>query len=65
MALNRIEALVMSGNEASYRLLGKLGFQKEGTLRQYEVVKGRFVDMEMFSILEEDGWRAPRPTSDS
>ena len=65
MALNRIEALVMSGNEASYRLLGKLGFQQEGTLRQYELVKGRFVDMEMFSILEENGRRAPRPTSDS
>ena len=65
MALNRIEALVMPGNEASYRLLGKLGFQKEGTLRQYERVKGRFVDMEMFSILEEDGCRAPRHTSRS
>ena len=63
MALNRIEALVMSGNEASYRLLDKLGFQKEGTLRQYERVKGRFVDMEMFSILEEECRAAP-PTSE-
>ena len=63
MALNRIEALVMSGNEASRRLLGKLGFQREGNLRQYELVKGRFVDMEMFSILEEE-CRAPLCESD-
>lgn len=33
MALNRIEALVITGNEASYRLLARLGFQQEGTLR--------------------------------
>jgi ribosomal-protein-alanine N-acetyltransferase len=65
MALNRVEALVITGNEASCRLLGKLGFQKEGTLRQYELVKGRYVDMEMFSILGEDLRGARRARSDS
>ena len=64
MALNRIEALVITGNEASYRLLARLGFQQEGTLRQYELVKGRFVDMEMFSILAEDHRGARRVLSD-
>ena len=35
MQLNRIEGLVHTENEASIRLLERLGFQKEGLLRQY------------------------------
>jgi len=35
LQLNRIEALVHPKNEASVRLLERLGFQKEGLLRQY------------------------------
>jgi len=35
MHLNRVEALVYPENRASLRLLEKLGFQKEGLLRQY------------------------------
>jgi len=35
MKLNRVEALVYVENEASVRLLGRLGFQKEGLLREY------------------------------
>lgn len=32
--LNRVEALVMPGNAASARVLEKLGFQREGVLRE-------------------------------
>jgi ribosomal-protein-alanine N-acetyltransferase len=35
MGLNRVEALVYVENEASIHLLERLGFQKEGLLRQY------------------------------
>lgn len=35
MGLNRVEALVYIENEASIRVLERLGFQKEGLLRQY------------------------------
>jgi ribosomal-protein-alanine N-acetyltransferase len=53
--LNRIQALVMPGNEASERLLEKLGFQSEGVLREYENwgEKG-YVDLAILSLLRDD-----------
>jgi ribosomal-protein-alanine N-acetyltransferase len=56
MALNRVEALVDPRNEASLRLLLKLGFTQEGTLREYEYEKGAFVDLIMMSLLRRE-WR--------
>jgi len=54
MALNRIEALIFLENAASRRLLTRLGFQEEGVLREYEYLKGCFVDMMMYSLLKKD-----------
>lgn len=54
MGLQRIEALVMPENVASARLLRKLGFTEEGTLRDYDRFKGAFHDMRCFSILKEE-----------
>nr|WP_154887746.1 GNAT family protein [Paenibacillus xylanexedens] len=54
MQLNKIEAKVDPGNEASIRLLHKLGFQQEGLLRQHEFEKGRYVDLAVFSKLQSD-----------
>lgn len=54
MQLNKIEAKVDPGNEASIRLLLKLGFQQEGLLRQHEFEKGRCVDLAIFSKLQSD-----------
>ncbi|MGF6352315.1 ribosomal-protein-alanine N-acetyltransferase [Paenibacillus sp. 4624] len=54
MQLNKIEAKVDPGNEASIRLLYKLGFQQEGLLRQHEFEKGRYVDLALFSKLQSD-----------
>lgn len=54
MALNKIEARVDPGNEASLRLMYKLGFHKEGVLRQHEFEKGRYVDLAVFSILKSE-----------
>ncbi len=39
--LSRIQAVVLSGSGASIRLLEKLGFQREGTLRKYEHWEGK------------------------
>ena len=52
IGLNRVQAVVMPGNEASVQLLQKLGFRQEGVLREYEnwADKG-FVDVLMFSLL--------------
>jgi ribosomal-protein-alanine N-acetyltransferase len=54
MALNRIEADVTVGNEASMRLLTKLGFQREGLLRQRGFWKGAYHDAWLFSLLHSD-----------
>ncbi len=54
MGLNRVEALVTVGNEASAGFLRSVGFSFEGTLRQYEFARGEFQDQWMFSLLRED-----------
>jgi ribosomal-protein-alanine N-acetyltransferase len=51
MALRRIEAEVDVRNIASARLLRRIGFTKEGLLRQRWVTKGEGRDVEMFGLL--------------
>ena len=54
MELNRVEAVVFRDNDASCRLLAKLGFAREGLLREYEYLHGRLQDMYMYSLLRRD-----------
>jgi [ribosomal protein S5]-alanine N-acetyltransferase len=54
MRINKIEAKVEPKNKASIRLLEKLGFQKEGLLRQHEFEKGNYIDLLVFSKLSSD-----------
>ncbi|WP_073085820.1 GNAT family N-acetyltransferase [Chitinophaga jiangningensis] len=54
MELNRTEAFVDPLNTPSSRLLGRLGFQKEGLLRDAFFEKGTFVDAEIYSLLKAD-----------
>jgi ribosomal-protein-alanine N-acetyltransferase len=54
MNLNRVEALVMTGNTASEKVLTKLGFQQEGLLRQYAYFKEGFHDLSMFSLVRSE-----------
>lgn len=54
LGLNRIEAKVEPANINSMKVLQKLKFTFEGTLRQYEKVKGNFVDIHMYSLLKND-----------
>ncbi len=49
---NRIEALVMLENDASVRVLEKIGFQREGILREYGFWKNQFWDLQMFALLK-------------
>lgn len=53
IGLNRIEAAVMLGNEASVRVLLKAGFTEEGVLRALGYWKGRYHDLRMFSVLRD------------
>ncbi|RAS81080.1 GNAT family N-acetyltransferase [Priestia endophytica] len=52
--LKRIEAKIDPHNHRSRYLLESLGFQKEGVLRSYEELKGRRVDLELYSLLKEE-----------
>ncbi|WP_368505023.1 GNAT family N-acetyltransferase [Alkalihalophilus sp. As8PL] len=54
LKLNRVEAKVEPENVASIKLLQKLNFTFEGTLRQSEKSKGRFIDLHLYSKLKND-----------
>ena len=53
----RIEARCASGNRPSRRVLERLGFRHEGTLRGYFVLDGVRQDNELYALLRSD----PRP----
>jgi [ribosomal protein S5]-alanine N-acetyltransferase len=57
IGLHRIEAGVVPGNDASVRVLEKLGFREEGTLRDYLRLEGRFHSCRFFSLLATDARR--------
>lgn len=54
LGLHRIEANPLATNEPSQRLLIKLGFKHEGTLRQRHFFGGRFEDQEYFGLLKDE-----------
>ncbi|WP_018754950.1 GNAT family N-acetyltransferase [Paenibacillus terrigena] len=54
LKLNRIEAKVDPENVNSIKLLQKLNFTFEGTLRQYERVEEKFNDLNIYSKLISD-----------
>ena len=53
-ALRKIRAHTDAENVASMRVLQKLGFTREGTLRKNQFVKHRFVDEVIFGLLREE-----------
>ena len=52
--LHRIEALVESGNISSDKVLLHAGFIFEGLLRDYEMKQGKFISLNMYSLLQRD-----------
>lgn len=54
LQLNRIEAIVDPTNINSYKLLDRIGFQREGLHRQSFYEKGRFIDVYIYSMLQGD-----------
>ena len=55
--LNRVEVIVATENRRSRAIPERLGFREEGTLRQFQLVNGRYLDCASYSMLAED-WRA-------
>lgn len=54
LGLNRIEGFVESGNSKCKKGLEKFHFEHEGTMRQCEFKNGKFIDVDIFSILKSD-----------
>lgn len=54
MGLNKVEAPIMLDNVQSRRLAEKLGMQQEGIARDHMVIKGKFVDLAMYTILKRE-----------
>jgi len=55
--LHRIEIRCATGNKKSCAIPERLGFTHEGTLREAEWLYDHFVDLHVYSMLEQD-WRA-------
>lgn len=64
MRLNRIEATTHVENRRSQRVLEKLGFQREGLLREYYCQNGIYNDQVQFSLLRKE-WLELIISSDS
>jgi len=60
MALRRLEAEVDPGNLSSGRLLKRLGFTREGLLRQRWVDKGKAHDVETYGLLRDEWPGSPQ-----
>jgi [ribosomal protein S5]-alanine N-acetyltransferase len=54
LELHRIEATPFAGNTSSHRLLHRLGFIHEGTLRQRHLFRGQFLDQMYFGLLKDE-----------
>lgn len=52
--LNRIEAACLPHNDASIRLLEKVGFHREGYARKYLCIDGRWQDHLLYGLLRDD-----------
>jgi RimJ/RimL family protein N-acetyltransferase len=49
--IERLELCMFKGHDASRRVAVKCGYQHEGTLRRAELLRGRWHDLEVFSLL--------------
>ena len=52
--INRVEAYAEPDNTASLAVLKKLGFTREGTLRQYEYCRDGIIDITIWGLLRSD-----------
>ena len=54
LGLHRVIATCDPANTGSYRVMEKIGMQKEGYLREYKLFKGVWRDFLLYSILEKE-----------
>jgi [ribosomal protein S5]-alanine N-acetyltransferase len=54
LGLNRITAMISPQNLAAQKIVERMGYQREGRLRDWEYWDGKFIDMDIFSLLPRD-----------
>jgi RimJ/RimL family protein N-acetyltransferase len=54
LGLDRIELLVIEGNDASCRVAEAAGYRREGLLRRHREIKGTARDMVMYALRAEE-----------
>jgi ribosomal-protein-alanine N-acetyltransferase len=54
MEMHRIEATVTPSNTGSLKVLKRLGFQREGLLREQKLLHGKFNDAVILSLLKKE-----------
>lgn len=52
--IHRIESRIRVGNDRSAALAEKLGFKKEGILREYAMIQGAYRDHMLYSIIQDN-----------
>ena len=58
LGLDRIYAYAATAHEASWRVMEKLGMQREGVLRRHRTLRGENIDDVLYAILREE-WTSP------
>jgi ribosomal-protein-serine acetyltransferase len=59
LAMHKINLRIATGNRASERVAEKLGFSREGILREELFIRNQWVDHTLYSLLERE-WRQVR-----
>ncbi|HZH61005.1 MAG TPA: GNAT family protein [Metabacillus sp.] len=54
LKLNKVEINVATSNIKSKAIPKRLGFSKEGTIRNYEFLNGRYLDRNIYGLLKDD-----------
>lgn len=56
VGINRVQATVLASNKRSHAVLHRCNFQREGTLREYRMVRGKPGEFAIYSHLATDGF---------
>lgn len=54
MGLHRIYAYVETENQNSKKILHKLGFASEGTMKECEMKNGKWIDLEIYALINKE-----------
>ena len=52
--IHRLEAFVEEGNIASSKVLEKLGFVYEGTMKDCEIKNGKYISLLIYALIADD-----------